>query len=168
MFRDISFPTPQDHLFLKLPLIRYTQAFLTHLCSTPLPNCTLGAKGSHHLSGRQGRWYSNYHLEMTKILSDTETYVCLPKNPTSDFKKALVDLIDTGSQLGILYKKERSYLLPVAPRIPIIYYLPKVHKDAKRPLGRPIISDIDSVTSRIGCYIDFYLQPIVKSIPLGY
>lgn len=33
------------------------------------------------------------------------------------------------------------------------------------PPGRPIVSGIDSVTSHIGRYIDFHLQPLVKSIP---
>lgn len=81
------------------------------------------------------------------------------------YKKILVDLVDTGSQLGILDKKEKHFLIPVAPRISIIYYLPKVHKSVTQPPGRPIISGINSVTSRIGKYIDYYLQPIVKSIP---
>lgn len=72
----------------------------------------------------------DYHVEITRILSDIETYVRLPKNPISDFKRALVDLIDMGFQLGILDKKEKSCLVPVRPHIPIIYYLPKAHKDA--------------------------------------
>lgn len=108
---------------------------------------------------------SDYHSEMTRILSDTETYSLLPKNPTLDFKKTLIDLINTGSQLGILDKNEKSYLIPVAPLIPIIYYLPKVHKSVTQPPGRPIISGINLVTPRIGRYIDFHLQPIVKLIP---
>lgn len=108
---------------------------------------------------------SDYHGEMTRILSDTETYCRLSKNPTSEYKKILVDLVDSGFQLGILDKKEKNYLVPVVPRIPIIYYLPKVHKNVTHPPGRPIISGINSVTSRIGKYIDFFLQPIVQSIP---
>lgn len=43
---------------------------------------------------------SDYHLEMTRILSDTETYSRIPNNPTSIFKKSLTDLIDTGFQFG--------------------------------------------------------------------
>lgn len=109
-----------------------------------------------------------YHSEMSKILSDTGTYVKLPTNPTLEFKRSLIDLIDlieTGAQLGILDKKERSYLIPAVSRIPVIYYSSKVNKDIHCPPGRPIISGINSVTSRVGKYIDFHLQPIVKSIP---
>lgn len=78
----------------------------------------------------------DYHAEMTRILGDTDTYLRLTKNPTSDFKRTLTDLIDTGSQLGILDKKEKIFLVPVAPWIPIIYYLPKVHKSVTQPPGR--------------------------------
>lgn len=100
---------------------------------------------------------NDYHLEMIRILSDTDTYSRIPNIPTSTFKKTLTNLIDTGFQLGILDKMERSYLIPVAPWIPVIYYLPKVHKSITQPPGRPIISGIDSITSRIRNYIDFYL-----------
>lgn len=43
--------------------------------------------------------------------------------------------------------------------------LPKVHKTLVNPPGRPIISGIDSITSRVGKYIDFYLQPLVMGTP---
>lgn len=101
---------------------------------------------------------TDYHGEMMRILSDSDTYCRLSGNPTTEYKKTLVELIDTGSQLGILDKKEKHYLVPVAPRIPIMYYLPKVHKNATHPPGCPIISGINFVTSRIGKYIDFFLQ----------
>lgn len=67
--------------------------------------------------------------------------------------------------LGILDKKEKNLLIPLAPHIPLMYYLPKVHKDPVNPPGRPIVSGIDSVTSPIGHYIDFHLQPLVKLFP---
>lgn len=50
-------------------------------------------------------------------------------------------------------------MVPLAPRVPTIYYLPKVHKNPVQPPGRPI------VTSLIGRYIDFYLQPLVRHMP---
>lgn len=45
---------------------------------------------------------------------------------------------------------------------PIIYSLPKIHKDKENPPGRPIINGIGSVCSRLGQYIDWFLQPQVK------
>lgn len=105
---------------------------------------------------------SDYYTEMSRILNDLDTYRPLPKDPTLVFKKILVELINKGFQSGIFDKNERDYLVPLAPRIPILYYLPKIHKNAAQPPGRPIVSGIDSVTSRIGRYIDFHLQPLVR------
>lgn len=66
---------------------------------------------------------------------------------------------------GILDKKEYRYLIPEAPKLPVIYQLPKIHKDTENPPGRPIISGIDSLFSQIGEYLDVYLQPLVKKYP---
>lgn len=79
------------------------------------------------------------------------------------YKRDLTKIVDKGFAELILDKKERFYLVPLAPQIPIIY-LPKVHKNVTHPPGRPIISGIDSVTSRIERYIDFYLQPLVRTM----
>lgn len=45
---------------------------------------------------------------------------------------------------------------------PVIYYLPKVHKNLSKPPGRPIISNINSLFCRLGEYLDQYLQPPVS------
>lgn len=64
---------------------------------------------------------------------------------------------------GILNKKEACYLIPDAPKIPIIYQVPKIQKDEKNLPGRP--SGIHSVFSRIGEYLNHFLQPIAQSNP---
>lgn len=99
-------------------------------------------------------------------MSDHETYIPLPSNPTNGYKKKeLFRLIDESFfQKKILSKKE-EHLVPMAPRVSVMYYLPKVHKDPANPPGRPIISGIDSVTSRIGRYINVFLQPLVVQTP---
>lgn len=66
---------------------------------------------------------------------------------------------------GINNMIEKSFLVPNTPRTPIIYYLPKIHKEQSCPPGHPIVSGIDSVTSRVGKHIDHYLQPLVQLIP---
>lgn len=42
----------------------------------------------------------------------------------------------------------------------------RVFKDVACPPGRPIVSGIDSVTSWVGKYIDTFLQPLVRQMPL--
>lgn len=107
----------------------------------------------------------DYEREMYRILGDTETYKEITNNPMNIYKDKLIKLVEKGYEMHILNNKERLYLIPLAPRIPTIYFLPKVHKDPIHPPGRPIISGIDSITSRIGRYIDFFLQPLVEHFP---
>lgn len=93
--------------------------------------------------------------KINRLLDDRTTYSILPRDPTLVYKKALVEMVNA---LCILDKKEKEFLIPLAPRIPIIYHLPKVHKDPTNLPGRLIVSGIDSVTLRIGRYIDHYLH----------
>lgn len=66
---------------------------------------------------------------------------------------------------GILKKKEARYLIPDAPRVPVIYQLPKMHKHSTKPSGRSIVSGIELLFSRLGEYLDYFLQPLTKKCP---
>lgn len=107
---------------------------------------------------------SDYEAEMEKLLGDAETYTKLTKNPSLEFKKLLETLIEEGRKLGILNEEEAMYIIPKAPRLPTIYHLPKIHKNRDHPPGRPIVSGVDSLTSRLGSYLDFFLQPFVINL----
>lgn len=102
---------------------------------------------------------------MNRILTEQDTYFPLGNNLTQKYKKELQVIVDKCFERGILNKKEKFYLIPVAPHIPVIYYLPKVLNNPLNPPGQPIINGIDSVTSRIGRYIDHFLQPLVSKTP---
>lgn len=102
-----------------------------------------------------------YNNEMEKMLADYNTYVLLSKDPMLQFKEELHYLIARGKHIGVLSVKEASYLDPFFCRTPIIYFLPKIHKNSTHPPGRPIVNGIDSVSSRLGQYIDYFLQPMV-------
>ena len=78
-----------------------------------------------------------------------------------EFKSELHYLVARGKHIGVLGPKEALYLDPLFCRTPIIYFLPKIHKDSTNPPGRPIVNGIDSVSSRLGQYIDSFLQPLV-------
>lgn len=82
--------------------------------------------------------------------------------PPPNTKKEPIKMIDVAFKGNLLTKKVTSYLIPMAPRVPIIYYLPKVHKDPVNPPVTPVISGLDSVTSRIRKYIDGFLQSLVS------
>ena len=89
-----------------------------------------------------------YYEELDNQLNDTNTYIKLRGNPTGEYKEELCDLVYRGRQKGILNKKEYKYLVPDTCRVPIIYTIPKIHKDAQKPPGRPIINGIQSINSR--------------------
>lgn len=59
------------------------------------------------------------------------------------------------------YKRELNRLVDNI----IIYQIPKVYKNQTNPPGRPIISVINSISSRLGEYLDTYLQPLVQQYP---
>lgn len=94
---------------------------------------------------------------MENLLSDSNTYSILTKDPMLEFKGDLHLLVERGKHVGVLSVKEALYLDPLFCRTPIIYYLPKIHKNSVNPPGRPIVNGIDSVTSRLGQYIDTFL-----------
>ena len=106
-----------------------------------------------------------YFEEMSRLLSDRSTYSVLRGDPMVMYKNELHSLVEVGKGKGVLNSKEASYLDPFYCRTPIIYFLPKLHKDAERPPGRPIVNGIDSVSSRLGQYLDVFLQPLVCRLP---
>ena len=85
--------------------------------------------------------------------------------------KPFVDLIlEISIFISYLYRQNYinyqlfSFLDPKSSaRIPLFYLLPQIHKPDTP--GRPIISGCDSPTTKLSISIDYYLQPIVKSIP---
>ncbi|XP_073466581.1 ribonuclease inhibitor-like [Aquarana catesbeiana] len=70
--------------------------------------------------------------------------------------------VGKGKNMGILNSKEAEYLVSNSTKTPVIYYTPNIHKRLEKPPGRPIISVINSVFSRLGEYLDKYLKPIVQ------
>lgn len=94
------------------------------------------------------------------MVADTTTYQLLNGNPNKELKSKPKEFLNKGIADRIINKKEGRYLLPEAPRVPVIYQVPKIHKRKTKPSGRPIISGIGSVHSRLGEYLDIFLQPL--------
>ena len=66
---------------------------------------------------------------------------------------------------GTIDDKTFTFLSPNnPPRTPLFYVLPKVHKPDC--LLRPIISANDSPTENISSYVNHFLQPYMKALPL--
>ena len=84
-----------------------------------------------------------------------------PQTVLNDLSQTITNFIRTCLKNNIL---DQGYLTPEQnPRIPIFYLLPKIHKP--NTPGRPIISGCGSPTDRLSAFVDFYLRPIVESLP---
>ncbi|PIO11720.1 hypothetical protein AB205_0093780 [Aquarana catesbeiana] len=75
----------------------------------------------------------DYESEMEKLLAIPNTYKKLRGNPKAEYKKKLKAYIQKGEKKGILNKKESKFLLPEAAKTPVIYYVPKIHKNQFNP-----------------------------------
>lgn len=108
---------------------------------------------------------SDYEKEIHRQLRDEKHYRKLSGNPTSVFKNEIHQQLQNWLDNDLLTKKEYEFLKIEHPITPVFYCLPKVHKDPIQPKGRPIVAAIGSLTENISSFVDFFLQPIVKSLP---
>lgn len=108
---------------------------------------------------------TQYMEEALKQLSDVAVYQHLKKDPTVQYKKEVDDIIEEAFMLGHISLETKKALVNDHPRVPILYLVPKVHKDLKAPPGRPIVSSIGSILQPFATYVDSYLQRIVKTLP---
>lgn len=107
-----------------------------------------------------------YKEEMERLLGDADTYTPLLSNPVKQYRDELSILVTKGMNKNILCKKETNYVNPSSCCTPVISLLLKIHKDNENPPGRPIVNGVDSLTSRLGQYLDYFLQPLVTSTPV--
>ena len=89
----------------------------------------------------------NYYGEIHRLLADVDTYHLLPGDPLTKLKAEMTSWVNDGASRSLLTKKEALYLVPKVPRTPVLYILPKIHKNRTNPPGRPIISGIGSLYS---------------------
>lgn len=58
-----------------------------------------------------------------------------------------------GIRLEVLSTKEIHFLVFTSSKIPTIYTWPKIHKNSINPPARPFVNSIDSISSRMGQYL---------------
>lgn len=73
--------------------------------------------------------------------------------------------LDSALKNNWICKREYDFLKVRHPIRPVIYCLPKIHKDRINPPGRPIISSNGSLVEPLAQYIDYFLQPMVHTLP---
>ena len=94
----------------------------------------------------------DYIKEANRQLNNQQCYKKLSLNPTSNQTNTVNDTFD-------LFKAQQKIPEKVAglkaksPKTPTLKLPPKIHKNGHP--GRPLVSSIDSPTSRISEYVDF-------------
>ncbi|CAJ0921621.1 unnamed protein product [Ranitomeya imitator] len=103
-----------------------------------------------------------YIAEIESQLRDDKVYhklECDPKfNIMTEIKKCLEEAVKN----NVIDQELMNYLYIEFSRTPVIYTTPKIHKTLMDPPGRPIVSGVDSVFSRMGTFLDKILNPIAK------
>lgn len=104
----------------------------------------------------------NYIKEANRQLSDIRYYQRLSYNPTLEHANTVNSAIEVFKTNHKIPEKIADGLKIKHPKTPTLKLPPKVHK-VGHP-GRPLVSSIDSPTSKISEYVDFHLQPYTETI----
>ncbi|XP_038148866.1 uncharacterized protein LOC119788543, partial [Cyprinodon tularosa] len=105
---------------------------------------------------------SDYQDKIITLLKDTNTYESLKRDPTSGYKKKIIDYLKQLEKDKVINSTAYFRLYP-GEEIPCLYGLPKIHKEGA-PL-RPIVSSINSVTYNIAKQLTNILAPLVGNTP---
>uniref|UniRef100_A0A8C5M435 Reverse transcriptase domain-containing protein n=1 Tax=Leptobrachium leishanense TaxID=445787 RepID=A0A8C5M435_9ANUR len=109
--------------------------------------------------------YTYYAREMYSQLLDGVTYSLLPCDPTSEIMAKFEKSIQRGLSAGHINEDLFQYLLKPHPRTPVVYGIPKIHKDPVAPPLRPIVSATGGVIEPTAKWLDFLFKAPVQCIP---
>ena len=102
---------------------------------------------------------SDYDRKIRTLLTDTDTYKRLPKDPTPAMERRMNGLLQGLTRSGTMSDSLYIWLRSSAGKMPLLYGLPKVHKP-EVPL-RPIVSFIGSPTYNLSKHLVTILSPLV-------
>ncbi|CAJ0919243.1 unnamed protein product [Ranitomeya imitator] len=105
---------------------------------------------------------SFYMTEVRRQLSDTSTYKMLQTDPTYSIQQKIRRVLDKHLQLNTIDNKTKVYLTNNHPVTPVIYILPKIHKNLQNPSGRPIVASTDSILNPLSMFLQKLLTPHTK------
>ena len=103
-----------------------------------------------------------YVQEANRQLGDENNYQKLQHNPTLEYTSTVNSTIEMFKTQHKIPEKIADGLKVNKPKTPMLKLPPKVHKEGHP--GRPLVSSIDSPTSKISEYVDFHLQPLTSTI----
>ena len=101
---------------------------------------------------------TDYSKKVGDLLSDKKTYEPLTRDPTSGYRKKVIEELQKLEKEEVIDRLLYHKLYP-GESVPKFYGLPKIHK-ADAPL-RPIVSSIDSVTYNVAKHVAYIIGPLV-------
>lgn len=105
------------------------------------------------------------YVEMVERLLKNEThYKKLSADPTDHIMNIIRIMVDEALSLGCINNSLSNFLKNKYPRVPVIYALPKVHKNIEPIPGRPIISGCSSVLEPLSIFLDQQIKHFVPQI----
>jgi hypothetical protein len=105
----------------------------------------------------------DYLNKMINMLNDPITYTQVLNVNLEDAKSKTDNIFLHLHDKNYISSKQKNYLMRCNPKMPILYGLPKIHKN-NWPY-RPIVSQIDSPAYKLNKYLDYLLTTAEKCIP---
>ena len=113
---------------------------------------------------------TDYIKEVECQLSDEKFYTRLDENPSKRVEQNIINCINKISETNSAVEREFDPI-PCEVHTPQFYVLPKIHKQYQDtlpvgyPVNCPIVSACNSYTQNIPKYLDYILQPYMKTLP---
>lgn len=111
------------------------------------------------------RELKEYREEAYKQLSEMTVYEQVCENSLDQLCKEVDRKLIGLKETGIISEENSLYFKEKENGVGRLYHLPKIHKRLINVPGRPVVSNCGTPTERISEFVDFYLQPIVKTLP---
>ncbi|CAJ0960947.1 unnamed protein product [Ranitomeya imitator] len=106
---------------------------------------------------------NQYTAEVRRQLSDPTTYRKLHNDPTYNIRQKITTILNKHHQLKTIDTKTKTYLINHHPVTPVLYILPKIHKDLHNPPGRPIVASTNSILNPLSIFLEKILTPHARS-----
>ncbi|XP_041430880.1 uncharacterized protein LOC121397711 [Xenopus laevis] len=104
-----------------------------------------------------------YMDEIYLQLADGNVYKKVDSDPLASIQQCIANCVLDAMEAGIVDDDLKKFLIKDNPITPILYTLPKIHKNLENPPGRPIVAGTDSVLSPLAVFLDKILQPLVQN-----
>ncbi|XP_053547165.1 NXPE family member 1-like [Bombina bombina] len=102
----------------------------------------------------------NYYIsEAIRQLSDNDQYTSVTYDDFQKSHNELLFLLNDARISNLITTQEQGYLYNAKPKIPVFYWIPKIHKSLSKPPGHPMISGMGGPTEGISRDVDHLLQP---------